>query len=131
MSRRTVRQPDLIGLCSEKPGPVRVPGKARGRYGDRTGWQGVRLGPVPPACLALSPAELAAAIAGHARRVARGEPPKAVKGRPECWACGTVAPNRMPQRFGWVCRPVRTAPGLKPETECFCPTCFAEWGWPD
>jgi hypothetical protein len=46
---------------------------------------------------------------------------------PICWACGIPCPSGSHVAFaGWAVR--RT---LDSGNECYCPACFAEWGWPD
>lgn len=50
---------------------------------------------------------------------------------PECWCCGLRNPARAHLRkFGWEVRPAPSAVGGG-IVEMYCPSCYAEWGWPD
>lgn len=80
----------------------------------------------------LPPDEYEARIAAHQQRVARDCPSEIEEGWPRCWACGELAPRlTWNQLLGWVARPINLARCGNRAQEMYCPTCFAEWGWPD
>jgi hypothetical protein len=46
-----------------------------------------------------------------------------------CWVCGKSGPYRYLLKNGWY---VREIPLMSDKCrEVYCPTCFAQWGWPD
>lgn len=63
-------------------------------------------------------------IASRPRKTARRQR------APECWACGVPAPK--PSHIasaGWHVRDLVIE--HHKFRECYCPDCFARWGWPE
>lgn len=57
--------------------------------------------------------------------------PKSPPAVPVCWGCGRQADRRQGlARDGWRVRLTRVLAGQRKERECYCPACFAAWGWP-
>ena len=50
---------------------------------------------------------------------------------PSCWGCLRPATRRTHlAKDGWAVRKVSLNPGMCPMSECYCPECFAKYGWP-
>jgi len=122
-------------------------GPSRGPYRDRPKWLPQRGGAdvmrllttprVAPAAKVFPPAELAARLDLYAGRAAAGLPVCTGVGEPVppgkepvlCWACGRRCENlTWPTKVGWATRDAFGRPGGT--VECYCPSCFAAWGWP-
>jgi hypothetical protein len=149
-----------VGSLAEADDFARGRGFARVAWGDDlfTGEERAGLtllGEPPPSGVTLGEVlkvRPSADCPGHAERMGRhgsraalclplfadgpAEPPAKLPGSlttlPECWACGKVAPQATHiAKRGWATRLFDLAGGGDRQTECYCPGCFAEWGWPD
>jgi hypothetical protein len=74
----------------------------------------------------------------HGNVAIRDQYPPKDKGRnsgkqelPTCWGCSRPATRRTHLvKDGWAVREVSLNVGMAPMSECYCPECFAEYGWP-
>ena len=112
----------LVG--SAPPSPPRRPALIRDALG---GFAPVGETPLPLARDLFSPNQLAALIEAETM-LREAEPEYAGDKTVHCWACGSGTGYRNHIPPGWVKRAVRFSG--QHFVEVYCPTCFAEWGWP-
>ena len=123
-----------LGMCRALRNPHGTLPRMVRRY-HRRGWTDTRIaetfavdrGKVSSVRIGLGlPPVITRTESGRRGGVASGQSRRNVV---RCWCCDKPGPRgQAPEEWGWVGRPLDTAPHL---TEIYCAECFEKWGWPD